>query len=1262
MRQNYYCSLLLIVCCLLSIGLSLGQTTTYSPATKVFSFSLSASARTSAGVFTSAGTLVRTLWSNQTLPAGTYSRTWDGRDDEGRQAADATYQIRVLSNNVAYEWEGVLGNSSFRPNAGNTIHRGYQHIRGMVQVGQFMYFCQHYAEGPPSPAKFNVNTPQEKIEITPRGTGLAVEHICSDGTNVYFGGFDFDRSAESPNTGVYAVRAQTDKLVTFPNGSAYKPYHHDSTFSLINYRSDKSWISGMAVQKTGNFLFIAYRTKNRIDVCDKTTGRLLKSLSFNAPRQLTIDNTNLWVVSSTNQVQKFAILADTTLSAANAPLQGLQNPLAMTLSSDGSRIVVCDAGSSQQVKAFTAADGIPDWTLGQPGGYATTATVTNDRFYFSDASEGITDSFVTFQTDGSLWVGDAGNYRCQHFSASRQFIDNIAYIQNSYVSAVDQNNSSRVFDQYLEYAIDYTKPLMPGNGSWTLVKNWRAAVPKEFFFTNPTQTFSSQQPYKEANMFGVFTTLATLSNGRTYSFVKRETDQKQVLVELQATGQLRVTSLVFDRVVQLGTDGGLYSANYDGTGTWKKQTLTGFDAVNNPVWSAPLAIANVPITQRDPTDATGFGSSSAHLKTSTNLLLQFDGSLPRNGYGYGAHLGAVAEGTTSWKWKTAYATSGPGYRGIYPLDGAFDIGNHANFVEGQQNGYAGGGVTATGRHVFWNYYGEFWKDAQTNYWQHIYDNGLSLGLFGTDAIKANRQIGYPGMAGGVHFGHAVQVGDAIYIYHAEEGGFSGLHRWKVTGLNTIQEQTISVPFATSSVHGLLGQYMSSADLNNLNLKTTRVDATVAFNWQGNAPTNTAITNSDNFSVRWTGYVQPLYAESYTFSVRSDDGVRLWVDGKLLIDSWQSQPITERSGSITLSADQKYTIRLEYYDQSDEAAVSLSWSSPSQAKQVIPTAQLYPAEAPSINEGKDLLEGLQATQMLKDNLYGWRRNPTTENLTGNPYFSARTSVRTYDRFSSPDLYMQFNGNSTTSQVNRDLGTGDPVSFWKIVGQLNQADNFFNIDEGAGRRGGSSLEVVDVDGKVIAQLYSQVFFDQPNSPSRVVGNRQVITSGEYFGTVGPVYGQSQPVDISANDGTITIQYGPYPPVTATTFDPSGNWRRPKTLRFNFWDDGKSFTRVMDIERLRYITVSASGAREAVAERDSVIIVYPNPAKDELQVSHPAVTEKAVLSILSVTGQSVQTREIVSGSTSTTLSVGPLASGPYLLRYQTSSSSRTIRFIKQ
>lgn len=136
--------------------------------------------------------------------------------------------------------------------------------------------------------------------------------------------------------------------------------------------------------------------------------------------------------------------------------------------------------------------------------------------------------------------------------------------------------------------------------------------------------------------------------------------------------------------------------------------------------------------------------------------------------------------------------------------------------------------------------------------------------------------------------------------------------------------------------GLTANYFNNMDFTSL--KATRTDATVNFDWGLGAPMTSM--DADTFSVRWTGKVKPQYTGTYTFYTSSDDGVRLWVNNQLIINKWVDQATTEWSGTIQLTAGQKYDIKLEYYDNTEDAIAKLSWSSPLQAKQIIPQNRLY----------------------------------------------------------------------------------------------------------------------------------------------------------------------------------------------------------------------------------------------------------------------------------------------------------------------------------
>jgi RHS repeat-associated protein len=166
----------------------------------------------------------------------------------------------------------------------------------------------------------------------------------------------------------------------------------------------------------------------------------------------------------------------------------------------------------------------------------------------------------------------------------------------------------------------------------------------------------------------------------------------------------------------------------------------------------------------------------------------------------------------------------------------------------------------------------------------------------------------------------------------------GLHD---DNIGPFTQHTIAIGDWPGTGTGLLGQYFSGTDFSNAPV-FARVDPRVYFDWGSASPDATRL-GADNFAVRWTGQVLPKYSESYTFKTVSDDGVRLWVNGLLLIDHWVPHGAAEDTGAIILNGGQKYDIRMDYYENAGGATAQLIWRSASQVEEIIPQNQLYPAD-------------------------------------------------------------------------------------------------------------------------------------------------------------------------------------------------------------------------------------------------------------------------------------------------------------------------------
>ena len=133
----------------------------------------------------------------------------------------------------------------------------------------------------------------------------------------------------------------------------------------------------------------------------------------------------------------------------------------------------------------------------------------------------------------------------------------------------------------------------------------------------------------------------------------------------------------------------------------------------------------------------------------------------------------------------------------------------------------------------------------------------------------------------------------------------------------------------------------------------RVDSTIDFNWVRNGPGRPI--REDEFTALWTGFLQAPHSEMYTLEAEADDGVRVWIDGNLVVDQWEdtgagsdsgvaevqgAQEVLGPDGTVLLEAGKQYPIRVQYHEEDVEASVRLYWSSPSLPKEIIPQNRLF----------------------------------------------------------------------------------------------------------------------------------------------------------------------------------------------------------------------------------------------------------------------------------------------------------------------------------
>jgi beta-glucosidase len=124
--------------------------------------------------------------------------------------------------------------------------------------------------------------------------------------------------------------------------------------------------------------------------------------------------------------------------------------------------------------------------------------------------------------------------------------------------------------------------------------------------------------------------------------------------------------------------------------------------------------------------------------------------------------------------------------------------------------------------------------------------------------------------------------------------------------------------------GLKAEYFANKTLTGAPV-LTRVDPEVSFDWgmMNPAPGIPA----DDFSARWTGKLVVTMSGKYRFGAIVDDGVRVYLDGKLIAEDWTDHAPATVTGEVTLEAGKSYDVKMEYYESKIGAVARLAWQPP-----------------------------------------------------------------------------------------------------------------------------------------------------------------------------------------------------------------------------------------------------------------------------------------------------------------------------------------------
>ncbi|MCS7463156.1 PA14 domain-containing protein [Paenibacillus doosanensis] len=183
---------------------------------------------------------------------------------------------------------------------------------------------------------------------------------------------------------------------------------------------------------------------------------------------------------------------------------------------------------------------------------------------------------------------------------------------------------------------------------------------------------------------------------------------------------------------------------------------------------------------------------------------------------------------------------------------------------------------------------------------------------------------------------------------------------------TIESPAAPAPLASLAAartqdQGLLAEYYTGkSDFGFGDYKATTVDPEINFtNLEPALQTWTG--QQDHVNIRWTGQIMPPQTDDYTFYMIGDNGFRLWVDDKPVIDHWVNDWDKEQtSGPVSLEGGKKYNLKIEYFEDSGGSNLYLRWAAPGMSKSIVPSDALFlpqgytgPASAAVPKEGSSI---------------------------------------------------------------------------------------------------------------------------------------------------------------------------------------------------------------------------------------------------------------------------------------------------------------------
>ena len=333
--------------------------------------------------------------------------------------------------------------------------------------------------------------------------------------------------------------------------------------------------------------------------------------------------------------------------------------------------------------------------------------------------------------------------------------------------------------------------------------------------------------------------------------------------------------------------------------------------------------------------------------------------------------------------------------------------------------------------------------------------------------------------------HGTLTGALPNLTYTPAPGYTGPDFFKFQVVDSLgasypsAQGTVSIIVGTAGT-GLKGEYFDNIDFTNL--KLTRTDPQVNFDWGTGSPN--ALLGADTFSVRWSGLVLVPETGAYTFSTLNSDGVRLYVDGVLVIDDFTDHNgAWKDSATVNLTKGQLVDLDLRYFENTGSAVAKLKWTGPSFAGAngvIIGSQWLFDgtgttrvpyAHSQSISMIRNTPQAITLTGSGLNLSYSIVTPPAHGTLSGTPPNLTYTPATNYSGTDSfTFLVNNGNGNSSPTTISINISEGLPMDFyWAAAasGNWSGATSWTNS---------SNATVVP---SLAGQSIYRMFFNQPGT---------------------------------------------------------------------------------------------------------------------------------------------------------------------------------------